>query len=305
MTDVTVSLGANKYGKAENRLVRITRDTDRHEIEDLNITSQLRGAALAGSYLDGDNSLVVATDTQKNTIFAFAREHGVGSPESFLLKLGSHFVEAFEWIEGGLWQAEQFEWERIRVDGAEHDHAFVRKGQATRLATVQKIDGATHVTAGLKDLTVLKSTGSEFHGFPRDKYTTLAEATDRILATSVTARWRYTPEAVDAEPDYNALYEAISAVLISTFATVHSLALQQTLWQMGKAAIEQFPEIAEVRFAMPNKHHFLVDLSPFDLDNPGEVFFAADRPYGLIEGTVIRDGVAPAPEAWADTPGFI
>lgn len=305
MTDVTVSLGANKYGKAENRLVKITRDTDRHEIEDLNITSQLRGEALVGSYLEGDNSLVVATDTQKNTVYAFAREHGVGSPESFLLKLGSHFVDEFEWIEGGLWQAEQFAWERILVDGDEHDHAFVRKGQATRLATVQKIDGATHVTAGLKDLTVLKSTGSEFRGFPRDKYTTLAEASDRILATSVTARWRYTPEAVEVEPDYNALYEGISAALISTFATVHSLALQQSLWQMGKAAIEQFAEIAEVRFAMPNKHHFLVDLSPFDLDNPGEVFFAADRPYGLIEGTVIRDGVAPAPEAWTDTPAFI
>ena len=108
MTDVTVSLGANKYGKAENRLVKITRDTDRHEIEDLNITSQLRGEALVGSYLEGDNSLVVATDTQKNTVYAFAREHGVGSPESFLLELGSHFVDEFEWIEGGLWQAEQF-----------------------------------------------------------------------------------------------------------------------------------------------------------------------------------------------------
>ena len=305
MGEVTVSLGANKYGKAENRVVRIYRDTPRHEIVDLNVTSQLRGAALVDSYLTGDNSLVVATDTQKNTAFAFAKERGIRSPEEYLLALSSHFVDSFEWIEGGLWQAEQYEWDRIVVDGVPHDHSFVRKGQGTRLATVQVIDGATHVTGGVKDLTVLKSTGSEFRGFPRDQYTTLVETDDRIMATSVTGRWRFLPEAVDAGIDYTGLYREVSAVLLSTFATVHSLALQQTLFAMGRAAIEARPEIAEVRFAMPNKHHFAYDLSAFGVENPNEVFYAADRPYGLIEGTVTRDGAAPAPGAWTDLPGFI
>ena len=145
---------------------------------------------------------------------------------------------------------------------------------------------------------MLKSTGSEFAGFPRDRYTTLVETDDRIMATSVTGRWRFLPEAVEAGIDYNGLYAEVSAVLLSTFATVHSLALQQTLFAMGKAAIEARPEIAEVRFAMPNKHHFLVDLAPFGLENPNEVFYAADRPYGLIEAAVVRDGAAPRP-----TPG--
>jgi urate oxidase len=302
---VSVSLGANKYGKAENRVVRIYRDTPRHEIVDLNVTSQLRGAALVDSYLTGDNSLVVATDTQKQTIYAFAKEHGIPSPEEYLLKLSDHFVSGFDWIEGGLWQAEQYEWERILVDGVPHDHSFVRRGQGTRLATVQTADGATHVTGGVKDLTVLKSTGSEFHGFPRDRYTTLVETDDRIMATSVTGRWRFLPEAVEAGIDYNGLYSEVLDVLLATFATVHSLALQQTLWEMGKAAIEARPEIAEVRFAMPNKHHFVYDLSPFGLENPNEVFHADDRPYGLIEGTIVRDGVAPAPDAWLDVPTFI
>ena len=305
MTDVSVSLGANKYGKAENRVVRIVRDTPRHEIIDLNVTSQLRGAKLVDSYLAGDNSLVVATDTQKNTAFAFAKEYGIPSPEEYLLTLGKHFTSEFDWIEGGLWQAEQYEWDRILVDGAEHDHSFVRKGQGTRLATVQIADGETHVTGGVKDLVVLKSTGSEFAGFPRDKYTTLVETDDRIMATSVTGRWRFLPEAVEAGIDYNGLYKEVSAILLSTFATVHSLALQQTLFEMGKAAIEARPEIAEVRFQMPNKHHFVYDLSPFGLENPNEVFIAADRPYGLIEGTIVRDGAAPAPAAWTDVPTFV
>ncbi|MFJ4220421.1 factor-independent urate hydroxylase [Curtobacterium luteum] len=305
MTDTTVHLGANQYGKAEVRLVRVTRDTERHEIEDLTITTQLRGAALADSYTDGDNAKVVATDTQKNTVYAFAREHGVHSPEEFLLRLGRHFTTAFDWYDGATLSAEQHAWSRIPVDGTPHDHAFVRSGGGTRTAVVQFDGDDVHVLAGVTDLTVLKSTGSEFHGFPRDRYTTLGETDDRILATSVTARWRYLPEAVEAGIDWNALHASVLERMLATFADLHSLALQQTLFAMGRAAIEAHPELAEVRFSMPNKHHFLVDLAPFGLDNPNEVFFAADRPYGLISGTVVRDGIAEAPAAWATVPAFV
>src|SRR5688500_11883187 len=176
-----IILGQNQYGKAEVRVVKITRDTDRHEIEDLNVTSQLRGD-FAAAHLDGDNAHVVATDTQKNTIYAFARD-GIGSPETFLLRLGGHFVSSFEWVTGGRWEAESYRWDRIRAHGAEHEHSFVRNGQEVRTAVVVREGAATHVISGLKDLTVLKSTQSGFAGFPRDKYTTLPETADRILAT--------------------------------------------------------------------------------------------------------------------------
>jgi urate oxidase len=283
-----IVLGPNQYGKAECRLVRITRDTDRHQIEDLNVTSQLRGDFEA-CHTEGDNSHVVATDTQKNTIYAFARD-GVGSPEELLLRLGRHFVGDFPWVDGGLWTAEQYAWDRIQVDGAGHDHSFVRTGRETRTAGVE-IDGdRTVVVAGLKDCTVLKSTGSEFHGFPRDRYTTLQETTDRILATSVTATWRYAGAADHGPIYYNATYAGVRDSLLETFARFHSLALQQTLFEMGKAVLERYEAVDEISLSCPNKHHFLVDLEPFGLDNPGEVFFAADRPYGLIQATVQREG---------------
>ncbi|WP_413600564.1 factor-independent urate hydroxylase [Curtobacterium sp. Curtsp57] len=301
---MTVHLGPNKYGKAENRLVRVTRHGDRHELADLTVTSQLTGA-FDESFTSGDNSSIVATDTQKNTVFAFAKEYGVGAPEDFLALLASHFTTEFDWVTGGLWQAEVHPWERITVDGQPHDHSFRRTGSGTRLATVQVSDGQQHVTGGVQDLVVLKSTGSEFHGFPRTRFTTLPEVTDRIMATEVTARWRYLPEAVSAGIDYDEVYASVVAVMLEQFATVHSLALQQTLFEMGRAAIELRPELAEVRFAMPNKHHFVVDLSPFDMTNENEVFIAADRPYGLIEGTVVRDGVEDAPAAWEHLPAFI
>jgi urate oxidase len=296
-------LGANQYGKAECRLVRVTRDTPVHTIEDLNVTSQLRGDFEA-CHTAGDNSQVVATDTQKNTVYAFARERGVGSPEAFLIGLGRHFVDDFVWVTGGRWEAEQYAWERIAMDDGPHDHAFVRTGQEVRTTVVQMDGEATWVISGLEDCVVLKSTGSEFHGFPRDRYTTLVETNDRILATSVTAKWRYAPASGLDGFDFNATYQGVKALLLKTFAAVHSLALQQTIFEVGKAILLAFPDIAEIKLSCPNRHHFLVDLTPFGLDNPNEVFYAADRPYGLIQATVLREGAAAAPQAWATVPGF-
>ncbi|GAA4385068.1 factor-independent urate hydroxylase [Agromyces bauzanensis] len=298
MTEPAIVLGANQYGKAEVRVVKVTRDTARHEIEDLNVTSQLRGD-FAAAHLAGDNSHVVPTDTQKNTIFAFARD-GVGSPEAFLLRLAEHFTGSFDWVTGGRWEAEQFAWQRIPVDGAEHDHAFVRSGKEVRTAVVVADGDDRHVIAGLRELTVLKTTQSGFEGYPKDRYTTLAETSDRILATDVAARWRYGRGDVD----YDAVYANVRSLLLEAFAARYSAALQATLFDMGRAVLEAHPEIAEIRFSMPNKHHFVVDLAPFGLENPNEVFFAADRPYGLIEAAVGREGVASPGAAWEGIAGF-
>ncbi|GAA3531603.1 uricase [Aeromicrobium flavum] len=300
MAQGDIILGPNQYGKAECRLVRVTRDTPVHRIEDLNVTTQLRGD-FTDCHVVGDNSHVVATDTQKNTVYAYAREHGIGSPEQFLMTLGRHFVDDFEQVTGGRWESQLYAWDRIGVDGRPHDHAFVREGREVRTTLVQKDGDETWVLAGFTDCTVLKSTGSEFHGFPRDRYTTLVETDDRILATSVTAWWRYTSADLG---DWNERYAAIRDLMLETFASLHSLALQQTIFAMGRAVLERFPEVAEVKLSCPNKHHFAVDLTPFGLDNPNEVFLAADRPYGLIQATVQREGAPEAPQAWATVPGF-
>lgn len=291
-------LGKNQYGKAEVHVVRVKRDTDRHEIKDLNVTSQLRGD-FEEVHSTGNNAHCLPTDTQKNTVFAFAKE-GIDSPEQFLLGLADHFIGGWSWVDGGRWEAEQSQWDRILVGGAEHDHSFVRNGTEMRTAVVVGNGDSRTVIGGLHSLTVLKSTDSEFVGYEKDKYTTLAEATDRILATDVAARWRYNTTDVD----WNATYESVKALLLEGFAEKHSTALQQTLFQMGEKVIDAHPEIDELKFSMPNKHHFVVDLSPFGLDNPNEVFYAADRPYGLIEATVLRDGAALNEQAWEGIAGF-
>jgi urate oxidase len=279
-----IVLGPNQYGKAESRVVRIVRDSPRHEIRDLNVSSALRGDFTA-AHVAGDQSQVLPTDTQKNTAFAFAKRHGVESPEDYALALGRRLLEAAPSATGATISVEEYAWDRIAVDGAGHDHAFVRRGGEVRSTEVDlSADGAV-VVSGVHDLVVLKSTGSEFKGFLRDEYTTLPDADDRILATALQARWRYASEDVD----WNTSYDAVRALLLATFATTYSRALQETLWAMGRAVLEAHADIEEISFAAPNKHHFLVDLAPFGLENPGEVFIAADRPYGLIEATVTRE----------------
>ncbi len=296
-----IVFGDNQYGKAQVRLVRVTRSASRHELKDLTVSTMLRGD-FAAAHLDGDNSHVIPTDTQKNTIFAFARQHGVAEIEDFGLLLARHFVDSFAWVGGAQVTISEHGWDRIIVDGAEHPHAFSRDGCGTRTAIVTVDQARAWVLAGLTDLVVLKSTGSEFSGFPRDRYTTLPEDHDRILSTAVTARWRYS----HAEPgfDWGARYRDIRAILLQSFAGKHSLGLQQSLYYMGEQVLESHPEVVEIRMSMPNKHHFLVDLSPFGLSNDGEIYFAADRPYGLIEATVLREDAPESGPAWQHVPGF-
>jgi urate oxidase len=297
-------LGPNQYGKAENRVVRVYRDTARHEIRDLNVSTALRGD-FTEAHATGDQANVLPTDTQKNTCFAFAKEHGVTSPEDYALTLGARFLDVTPAASASRIEVEEYAWDRIEVGGTGHDHAFVKRGGEVRTTVVtQDRSGETPrswVVSGVKDLVVLKSTGSEFKGFLKDEYTTLQETDDRILATSLVARWRYeTTEGVD----WNKSFDDIRSLLLETFATTYSRALQESLYAMGSAVLAAHPEVAEVKFSAPNKHHFLVDLSPFGLENPGEVFVAADRPYGLIEATVQRENGSDAGDAWLTVPGF-
>ncbi|UPZ28188.1 urate oxidase [Streptomyces sp. LRE541] len=291
-------LAQNQYGKAENRVVRITRDGATHHIKDLNVSVALSGDMEEVHY-SGSNANVLPTDTTKNTVYAFAKEHGIESAEQFGIHLARHFVTSQEPIRTARIRVEEYSWERVGAPEAapssagaeEGGHSFARKGQETRVTQITYDGSSWEVVSGLKDLVVLNSTNSEFWGYVKDKYTTLKEAYDRILATEVSARWRFNwTDDEQPMPDWEDSYAQVRGHMLQAFAQTYSLSLQQTLYQMGARIIENRDEIDEVRFSLPNKHHFLVDLEPFGLKNDNEVYFAADRPYGLIEATVLRDG---------------
>ncbi|WP_422774344.1 factor-independent urate hydroxylase [Plantactinospora sp. WMMC1484] len=280
---MAIVLGANQYGKAEVRLVRVRRDGPRHELRDLTVSIALAGD-LVEVHRSGDNAHVLPTDSQKNTVYAFAREHGVDQVEEFGLLLARHFVGSVPAITRATVRLVEHGWQRLGP------HSFQADGGQCRTATVT-VDGAgTTVESGLTGLTLLNTTDSEFRGYLRDTYTTLPETDDRILATAVEARWRHGDTAAGPRDgrDWAASYAGVRAALVGAFVDTYSRSLQQTLYAMGHRVLAERPEIAEIRLALPNRHHLLVDLGPFGLENPGEVFVATDRPYGLIEATVTR-----------------
>jgi urate oxidase len=292
---VAIVLGQNQYGKAEVRLLTVARADGVHSIKDLNVGIALRGDFDA-CYQRGDNTNILPTDTQKNTVYAFAKRHGVNEIEDFALLLARHFVGSFPYVRGAQVRIEEYPWQRVGPDA--RPDAFTRAGGTTRTTLVTIEAGEPDrvgVVSGLTDLVVLKSAGSEFRGYVKDPYTTLEETSDRILATAVTAQWRFAGAAVADGIDWAASYPATRDALVTTFADAYSRSLQQTLYDMGQAALRARPEIAEIRMSMPNRHHFAVDLRPFGLDNGGEVFFPADRPYGVIEGALIRDDASDPP----------
>ncbi|MEV7116970.1 factor-independent urate hydroxylase [Kitasatospora griseola] len=294
-------LGQNQYGKAENRIVRVRRDSGRHEIKDLNVSVSLRGD-FDDVHLTGSNANCLPTDSTKNTVYAFAKQYGIESAEGFAALLARHFVEHTERgvVHSARIRVEEYGWERIRsadraAEAGDSGHSFVRSGQEVRTTEVLYDGDRFRVVSGLKDLVVMNTTDSEFWGYLKDRYTTLREAYDRILATQVTARWAFGFHGRDGQPqpDWNHSYQEVRRHLLEAFADTYSYSLQQTLHAMGTRVLDHRAEVDEVRLELPNKHHFLVDLAPFGLKNENEVYFAADRMYGLIEGTVHREGVTP------------
>jgi urate oxidase len=290
---MTASLGGNRYGKSGIRLVRVRRGADRHELTDLTVDVSLEGD-FAATYLSGDNADVLPTDTMRGTVYAMAGEAPVGEPEEFGLRLAGHFVEAVPaatWARVCLAAAA---WERVEAGGSPHPHTFLRAGSWLRTATVTREGTRAWVVAGVADMVVLKTTGSAFEGFLVDRYTTLEPTGDRILATAVSASWRYG----SLEVDWAKAWESARRALLETFAVHDSRSLQQTLYAMGKAVLDGVPEAVEVRLSMPNRHHLPVDLSPYGLARRDEVFVATDRPFGVIEASVVRTGAPPAGRAW-------
>jgi urate oxidase len=299
-----IILGKNQYGKAENRVVRIYRDTPRHEIRDVNVSTCLRGD-FSAAHLRGDQSDVLPTDTQKQTAYAYAKEKGLASIEDYALALAHHFVDEVAPVQAARIEIDEYAWERAVVDGAEHDHTWTRKGQEVRTAAVTVDGDGEWVVGGLKDLVILKSTGSEFAGFLTDEYTVLQPTHDRVMATALVAQWRFTRTGGEWSVAWDDVYAGIKKQLVKQFAVVQSLALQQTLYEMGKAVLQAYPVLAEVRLSAPNKHHFAYDLAPFGQENNNEVFHADDRPYGLIQATVTRDDAPPPGPAWDSQLGWL
>jgi len=281
-------LGANRYGKSRIRLVTVTRGAERHDLRDLTVDIALEGDFTA-AHVDGDNTNVIATDTMKNTVYAFARDRLAGAVEAFGLELARHFA-AYPQVDRATVTIREHGWGRIPLAGGPAPDAFTRTGDLTRISVVAATTGGATVEAGVEDLTVMKTTKSAFTGFERDRYTTLAETDDRLMATRITALWGYGETATEAGFDFDTAFERARATLLTVLAEHFSPSLQTSIWLMATAMLEAEPAMDWVRMVLPNLHHWTVNLEPFGLDNPGMVFTPTTEPHGLIDATVRRGG---------------
>ncbi len=280
MTKVT----EHRYGKARVRVMKILREDAVHTLKDIDVRALLRGDFVS-SYTSGDNSKVVATDTIKNTINVLAKEYLGYEIERFAIRLGEHFVSKYPQVRRAEIEIAERRWERMTIDDKPHPHSFAAGSEARHITRVICEGGASAVESGVRDLVILKSTGSGFEKYPRDEFTTLPETNDRILATSFSAKWRFT----NHPPSYADANAAILAAMLKIFAENYSPSAQTTLFQMGEAALAACAEISGLDLAMPNKHCLLINLTPFGLTNDNEVFVPTDEPHGQIEVTVARE----------------
>lgn len=273
----------NSYGKSRVRLVTVTRRGDRHDLRDLVVQVQLEGD-YEPAYVVGDNSAVLPTDTMKNTVYAFAKREGAIDIELFALRLAQHFRESHRAVTSARVEIHERPWRRLTVGEKAQGHAFMQPGGEERVARVTQGAANASIEAGIDNLAVLKSRQSGFSGFFKDRYTTLPETADRILATAITATWRYR----DADVAFDPLWKGIRQLMLETFAQHDSLSVQHTLYAMADAVLENFEQVEEIHVTLPNRHHLLVDLSPFGLVNENEVFVPTDEPHGLIDATLRR-----------------
>jgi urate oxidase len=273
----------HNYGKAKVRVLKVFRAGKIHSIKELDVQVMLQGDFDA-SYTKADNSLVVATDSVKNTVNILAKQKLGAETEPFGILLGEHFLAKYQHVSRVDVNLTERCWDRISVGGKPHAHAFLEKSAAKPFSKIITTRKKIEVESGIEELFILKSTASGFENFLRDEFTTLPETSDRICATKLKATWTFAKKP----KSYTATNEKVLNALLTVFAKNFSPSVQVTLFQMGEAALKAVKEILRIHIAMPNKHCLLINLKPFGLENKNELFVPTDEPHGQIEGTVAR-----------------
>lgn len=275
------------YGKTGVRLVKVERDGACHDLRDVTVAVQVFGS-FEDAYLEGDNRCVLPTDTMKNTVYVLAREQRLNELEAFGTRLADHFLTRHNHLSRVRVTLSEDIWERITCNGEPHGSAFQKSGPESRTAVIEASRTKKTIQGGIRNVALLKTSHSAFANFLRDEYTTLKETSDRLFASSMSAEWSYGSDA----RDFKEIRESIRTILLTVFATHDSRSVQHTLYAMGRAVLERVSSVEQIWLSMPNHHCLPVDLAPFGVDNPNEVFVPIKEPSGSIEARLSRTSPA-------------
>jgi urate oxidase len=279
-----IELAENRYGKSRVRLMKVTRGPGGNDLYEWTVQVLLTGDFDSAHY-EGDNSKILPTDTMKNTVYSVARKSSASSMEGYAKELVDFLLGRNPQVSAVSVAVKGTLWKRLTVDDKPHPTAFMRGSDEVQTTTVSREQsGAFRIDSGFENLVVMKTADSGFEGYIKDELTTLKETSDRLFCTAVSAEWRYTNTAIE----FNGTRETLREAMLKAFAEHKSKSVQETLYAMGKSALERVAEVERIDLTMPNKHCLLVDLSRFGQDNPNEIFVPTDEPAGHIEARVRR-----------------
>ena len=278
-----IGLEKNHYGKRAVRFLRVKKSAGFDEVAEWEADAFVEGD-LSGAYLSEDNSSIVPTDTLKNTILALAYDLENVPRDRFALALADHFLSRYEHLTACDVEVRERLWTRLAPEGRPHPHSFIREAIGIPFSKVRRERGkAAQRSAGIRGVTMMKTAESGFVGFRKCEFTTLPEVTQRILAMSLDAEWEYSTGIDDLEA-------VVIDLMLEVFSEMYSSSVQRTLFQMGEAALETFPDLSRIRLSLSNKHYLNIDLSK--LGRPADqkkIFLPTDDPFGCIEAVVARN----------------
>jgi urate oxidase len=282
---MSIILSENHYGQTRVRVVRLIRQPDRHDVKELTLDIEFEGD-FSAAHVVGDNRLILPTDAIRNTVYGLIKEDDSEQLEVFSARLAEYFVRNTPSVWKAHVQAAEHPWARVVTGGKPHPHTFVRGGSGERRVTIVSATADhTSIKAGIENMLVLKTGESSFEGYMPDPFTTSKETNGGILATAITAVWAYS----EADVAFGPCWHGVRQLLLDTFAQHRSRSAQHMLYAMGEAVLEAFDEIVEIKLSLPDRSCVLVDLSPFGMENKGEVFLPLDEPRGVIEASLRKE----------------
>lgn len=259
---------AQLYGKHAVSVYRIAGD----QLFACQVDTMLIGRAFLPSYTEGDNSMVVATDSMKNFVHRTALDFEGDSLEEFLFELGSRLLARYEHVDSVDMHAEEVTFERksgVVFQRLYDDRAFANVAVSR--------DGTRYQWSGRKDLHLIKLSGSSFAEFIRDEYTTLPETYDRPLFIHLDVQW------INSDPGRRASGEQVRDLVVETFASFESASIQHLVYEMGVRALERFSEIGSISFRAENRLWDKADEAESTV-----VYTEARPPFGVIDLTLQR-----------------
>ncbi|EDV31372.1 uncharacterized protein Dana_GF15322 [Drosophila ananassae] len=310
------------YGKDAVKVLHVSRKGPVHTIQEYEVGTHLKLYSKK-DYYQGNNSDIVATDSQKNTVYLLAKKHGVESPEKFAILLAQHFLNKYSHVEEAHVHVEAYPWQRVCQDETKananglapvgnqgscnfssidnrslHNHAFIFTPTAQHYCDVvaRRTDPKQTVITGIKGLRVLKTTQSSFVNFVNDEFRSLPDQYDRIFSTVVDCSWEYS--STD-NLDFLRAWQTVKNIILRNFAGdpqvgISSPSVQHTLYLSERQVLDVLPQVSVISMTMPNKHYFNFDTKPFQKIAPGdnnEVFIPVDKPHGTIYAQLARKNI--------------